>query len=115
MPEYSNRDSTASRSSLLQHRLIAAGGRHNQITLLGRFTGGGLSCPRDCTQGADRLRDSRAVGPGLELGERNPDLGFCQRIDDKQLILLARLQSDAPHLQQVEAYQLFIVDSLTKP
>jgi hypothetical protein len=92
-----------SRSPLLQHRLITTSGSQKQITLLRLFTGGALSCRYDCSQRADGLCDSRPVRPGLQFGESNPvRIWLCQRIDQKELVLLARLQTRDGNLQQVD-------------
>ena len=93
----------ASRRLLLQHRSIAADGRHNQITLLRLLTGSAVSRPYDCSQRADGLCDSRPARIGREFCEGNPArIGLDQRIDHKELVLLARLQTDGGDLQQVD-------------
>ena len=87
----------------MQHRLIAANRRHNQIALLRLLTGSTVSRSYDCSQRTDGLCDSRPARIGREFGKCNPArIGLCQRINQKELVLLARLQTGDGNLQQVD-------------
>ena len=69
----------ALRRLLLQHWLIAATRRHNQVTLLRLLTGSAVSRPYDCSQRTDGLRNSRPARIGREFGECNSvRIGFRQ-------------------------------------
>ena len=72
---------------MLQHRLIAAGRRQDQITLLSLFAGSAASRPYDCSQRSYGLCDSRPARISREFGERNPARSWlCQRIKSRATV-----------------------------